>query len=872
MTADEDAAYDDLFVVLARNDSTSRDDADARALAELQRRAAPARLALRLYPSDRAFRAGLARLRDDGAGFLFVDDDIWRDEPLAVRVQPPPCAPGAAACALALRPARAVRVGNGVFMHTYAPPVARVVGVLDFAPADLRAILAHEQLAPNITEAACRWALGTVDSLFHRIVNNSTKAKATAYFVAVLPCDDDPDRAAHVDAARYLREGVLWHETRVDVHYAFEPVNCSDERALADAVARSARERRTYAAVAWSAAPGARAAAAVAARTGLPLLLVGAAPAPSDAARAPSARLADVARAYRWLLELCGWSRFAVLSDRSAYSRSFAEALLTEREFAHRNYTLDAHGVASALRELRAADARVVVVNAAWPLAEAVLCEARRRGPAARRVWLVREARAPTCAGGWAGLRVLSLGVSWRGGAAARGGSAALREGLRGAAWAAGAALGPPLTAALVDALLQVTLAFDKFLRERPAQRYDLRGSVSDLTRYLDELNVTGVAGNLQSDGFALREPAVYLEQWAGGRGRTVAVWRVARGAVRQEWPAGAPACPAPAPDRPACATARAGDAFAPRCLDAQLFASAAFLLLGALALWAARRARLAHRRRREGAWRRCLEEQRRRAAAALGAFLVERGAIRLLHEIGSGCYGRVHCAELRRPGGATLLVAAKEPRADAAPAEEGALLREAVLLAPLAHAHVVRLVGVCVADGPPTLLLEHACHLDLQRYLAERRARAEAGACRELAPRALTRLARQAAGALRYLAARRLVHRDVRAANCLVDERRALKLADFGLARALGAAEPEYATTRRGLFPVLWMAPESLARGVFSPASDVWALGVLLLELATLGARPYGSWAPAAVLRYVAGGGHAPLPPDLCSDTYVVT
>lgn len=46
----------------------------------------------------------------------------------------------------------------------------------------------------------------------------------------------------------------------------------------------------------------------------------------------------------------------------------------------------------------------------------------------------------------------------------------------------------------------------------------------------------------------------------------------------------------------------------------------------------------------------------------------------------------------------------------------------------------------------------------------------------------ALTRLAKEAAEALAYLAKRRYVHRDVRAANCLIDANRSLKLADFGM------------------------------------------------------------------------------------------
>ncbi|XP_028173236.1 uncharacterized protein LOC114362150 [Ostrinia furnacalis] len=148
-----------------------------------------------------------------------------------------------------------------------------------------------------------------------------------------------------------------------------------------------------------------------------------------------------------------------------------------------------------------------------------------------------------------------------------------------------------------------------------------------------------------------------------------------------------------------------------------------------------------------------------------------------------------------------------------------------------------------------------------LRRRLLHGRGREPAGA------------AGAAAGAARAAAAgggaAGVVHRDVRAANCLVDARRSLKLADFGLARRAGAgAGAEYVSRRRGPLPALWLAPESVERGAFSAASDVWALGVLLLELATLGARPYGAWPPLRVLRHVGAGGHPPLPVDIAPET----
>ena len=84
-----------------------------------------------------------------------------------------------------------------------------------------------------------------------------------------------------------------------------------------------------------------------------------------------------------------------------------------------------------------------------------------------------------------------------------------------------------------------------------------------------------------------------------------------------------------------------------------------------------------------------------------------------------------------------------------------------------------------------------------------------------------------------------RYVHRDVACRNCLVNGVRIIKLADFGLTRQIGQTD-YYRLSRRGLLPVRWMSPESLADGVFSPGSDVWSYGVLLYEIITFGSFPF--------------------------------
>lgn len=373
----------------------------------------------------------------------------------------------------------------------------------------------------------------------------------------------------------------------------------------------------------------------------------------------------------------------------------------------------------------------------------------------------------------------------------------------------------------------------------------------------------------LKLDRYGIKNPLIYIDIWYGNRREPQAVWQVDNGEIKELhterliFPNRIPSDGAEF-----CLVKYGTDAFSPTCYDGLCFTGLAVVALALPALVLARRVRRRQLERR----RLALTARLLQLSGAVAGLLVDRAALDVRGEIGAGRFGIVRAAVLRTAG-RSIDVAAKALREESSPAEEREFLNEAVILSTLRHERVVRLVGVCVGGGPPLVLMERAFFRDLLGYLRARRglaAGAAVGAVGEAehaGAAALTRLARQAAAALEYLRAQGVVHRDVRAANCLVDARRALKLADFGLARRT-AAGGEYWCRRHGLLPVPWMAPESLERGVYSASSDVWGLGVLLLELVTLGEPPYGAWPPERVLRHVCAGGRPPLPADVTPGT----
>ncbi len=212
-------------------------------------------------------------------------------------------------------------------------------------------------------------------------------------------------------------------------------------------------------------------------------------------------------------------------------------------------------------------------------------------------------------------------------------------------------------------------------------------------------------------------------------------------------------------------------------------------------------------------------------------------GHYRLMEEIGAGGMGvvfRAHDEELGRDVALKLLPA----KSFADPAARARLLREARTASQLNHPHICTIHEVGEAEGQAYIAMELIEGQALGARLSK-------GA---LPTKDILDYGEQVADALSHAHARGIIHRDLKSANVIITPEGRAKVLDFGLAKRLSGEEVDEVTTLTqaplttpGTMTgtLAYMAPEQLRGRPADARTDIWALGVMLYEMAS-GRRPF--------------------------------
>ncbi|KAG4304313.1 hypothetical protein PORY_002288 [Pneumocystis oryctolagi] len=160
------------------------------------------------------------------------------------------------------------------------------------------------------------------------------------------------------------------------------------------------------------------------------------------------------------------------------------------------------------------------------------------------------------------------------------------------------------------------------------------------------------------------------------------------------------------------------------------------------------------------------------------------------------------------------------------------ALQREISLLKELHHENIVQYLGSSMDETHLTFFLEYVPGGSVTALLNSY------GAFEEPLIR---NFVRQILKGLNYLHNKKIIHRDIKGANILVDNKGVIKISDFGISKKVETNLLSISKNHRPSLQgsVYWMAPEVVKQTLYTRKADIWSLGCLVVEMFT-GEHPF--------------------------------
>ncbi|KAA8911148.1 kinase-like domain-containing protein [Sphaerosporella brunnea] len=187
------------------------------------------------------------------------------------------------------------------------------------------------------------------------------------------------------------------------------------------------------------------------------------------------------------------------------------------------------------------------------------------------------------------------------------------------------------------------------------------------------------------------------------------------------------------------------------------------------------------------------------------------------------------------------------------------ALSREIALLRDLQHPNIVQYLASSKEDNCFNIFLEYVPGGSVAAMLNNY------GPLKEPLVR---NFVRQILQGLAYLHGKNIIHRDIKGANVLVDNKGGIKISDFGISKKVeaGLLNSSAANHRPSLQgSVFWMAPEVVKQTSYTLKADIWSLGCLVVEMLT-GSHPYPDCSQLQAIFKIGTGGSAPQIPEKCT------
>jgi serine/threonine protein kinase len=148
--------------------------------------------------------------------------------------------------------------------------------------------------------------------------------------------------------------------------------------------------------------------------------------------------------------------------------------------------------------------------------------------------------------------------------------------------------------------------------------------------------------------------------------------------------------------------------------------------------------------------------------------------------------------------------------------------MQEVSIMRKVRHKNVVQFIGACTKPPNLCIVTEYMSGGSVYDYLHKQKG--------VLKMPMLLRVAIDISKGMDYLHQNKIIHRDLKAANLLMDENEVVKVADFGVARV--QSQSGIMTAETGTYR--WMAPEVIEHKPYDYKADVFSFGVVLWELLT--------------------------------------